>query len=259
MKPIKKEVESLNRYIKHEEDEDSDSSNSEHEDAPRRPKSRKVLLLDASHYGDIAYVHLMRGFSGADSGSYDFSFGIYYDNGRLKMGNKFVTIIDNDIIIDGEVYPGTPGLWNLITDPRPSTGEFTDDDVEVYINLVKDTNVLHRNFDPQNPYPRSSHSRKWNKLLKHIWNKTHPREITAGDGLQDPVKACKLHIQKEGKCYRVKTSKSGDLMSLEQSQRVPSVGDGLWLRHGQNVYDGRGLLLGPNSPFENIPILGWFL
>ena len=36
-------------------------------------------------------------------------------------------------------------------------------------------------------------------------------------------------------------------------------GDGLFLKHGSNIYDGRGLLLGKNSPFKNIPILGLLL
>ena len=36
-------------------------------------------------------------------------------------------------------------------------------------------------------------------------------------------------------------------------------GDGLFLKHGSKIYDGRGLLLGKNSPFKNIPILGLIL
>ena len=36
-------------------------------------------------------------------------------------------------------------------------------------------------------------------------------------------------------------------------------GNGLFLKHGSNIYDGRGLLLGKNSPFKNIPILGLLL
>ena len=34
--------------------------------------------------------------------------------------------------------------------------------------MVK-TNALHRNYDPNNPYPRASDSLKWMKLLRHIW------------------------------------------------------------------------------------------
>ena len=36
-------------------------------------------------------------------------------------------------------------------------------------------------------------------------------------------------------------------------------GDGLFLKHGNDISDGAGLLMGNNSPFKNIPVLGWLL
>ena len=36
-------------------------------------------------------------------------------------------------------------------------------------------------------------------------------------------------------------------------------GDGLFLKHGSRIHDGRGLLLGKNSPFNKIPLLGLLL
>ena len=35
--------------------------------------------------------------------------------------------------------------------------------------------------------------------------------------------------------------------------------EGLYLKHDGTVYRGKGLLLGKNSPFQNIPLLGWLL
>ena len=35
--------------------------------------------------------------------------------------------------------------------------------------------------------------------------------------------------------------------------------DGLYLKHDGKVYEGKGLLLGPKSPFRNIPVLGLIL
>jgi len=37
------------------------------------------------------------------------------------------------------------------------------------------------------------------------------------------------------------------------------VGDGSYLKQGGHVVSGDGLLLGPNSPLKNIPVLGWLL
>ena len=38
-------------------------------------------------------------------------------------------------------------------------------------------------------------------------------------------------------------------------------GDGLFLKHGNDISDGAGLLMliGKNSPIKNIPVLGWLL
>ena len=38
-----------------------------------------------------------------------------------------------------------------------------------------------------------------------------------------------------------------------------TVENGLYLMKQSGLYDGRGLFLGPNSPFKNIPILGTIL
>ena len=40
---------------------------------------------------------------------------------------------------------------------------------------------------------------------------------------------------------------------------LESVGDGLYLMKEGGLYNGKGLLLGPNSPFRSIPILGALL
>ena len=40
---------------------------------------------------------------------------------------------------------------------------------------------------------------------------------------------------------------------------LQSYGDGLYLKQGGQLYDGKGLLLGPNSTFANITILGAIL
>ena len=36
-------------------------------------------------------------------------------------------------------------------------------------------------------------------------------------------------------------------------------GDRLFLKHGEDISDGAGLLMGKNSMFKNIPVLGWLL
>ena len=57
---------------------------------------------------------------------------------------------------------------------------FTDKDYNNYRSLMIKTNVLHRYYDPKNPYPRSSDSVKWRKILKPIW---YGKEEYEGEGV----------------------------------------------------------------------------
>ena len=66
-----------------------------------------------------------------------------------------------------------------------------------------------------------------------------------------------LDLHKHDKCYRVQKMKGDGLYPAPHPRFVE--GDGLFLQHGADISDGAGLLTGKNSPFENIPVLGWLL
>ena len=66
-----------------------------------------------------------------------------------------------------------------------------------------------------------------------------------------------VYLHKHDKCYRVQKMK-GDGLYLAPHPRFAE-GDGLFLEHGEDISDGAGLLMGKNSPFKNIPVLGWLL
>ena len=70
-----------------------------------------------------------------------------------------------------------------------------------------------------------------------------------------------MYLQKDGRCFHLqKSGVGGRGMTLPLRPRLAGVrGDGLYLRVGSSIYDGHGLILGPSSPFKNIPILGWIL
>ena len=77
-------------------------------------------------------------------------------------------------------------------------------------------------------------------------------KVFGGDG---------VYIRKGRNCYRADPVKGDGLFLSRQKYRAIPIkhGNGLFLkRHGQ-IFNGRGLILGKNSPFKNIPILGWIL
>ena len=68
-----------------------------------------------------------------------------------------------------------------------------------------------------------------------------------------------LYLKKGGLVSQVETDGHGLYLKPYKGKGLKSYGDGLYLKRGGKLYDGKGLLLGPNSPFTNIPILGAIL
>ncbi len=67
-----------------------------------------------------------------------------------------------------------------------------------------------------------------------------------------------VYIQKGRHCYQAHPVEGNGLFLSPHGRRL-AAGDGLFLKQGHNVYSGEGLILGRDSPFKNIPILGWLL
>ena len=66
-----------------------------------------------------------------------------------------------------------------------------------------------------------------------------------------------LYLKRGGCVCTVKPSGNG--LYLKPSNARITYGDGLYLKRGQQFHDGSGLILGANSPFKNIPLLGMLL
>ena len=58
---------------------------------------------------------------------------------------------------------------------------------------------------------------------------------------------------------QIETDGSELYLGSRNAKGFETVRNGLYLMKQGELYDGRGLILGPNSPFKNIPILGMIL
>ena len=111
--------------------------------------------------GEIAKEYLKRS-------NTDETFGIRNEKGLSYIGNKQVIIVNNNIIVDDRKFKGTRGLWELLMSKNPNTLYVDDNDYNEYSKLMVKTNALHKDYNPKNPYPRSSRGNKWN-LIRDIW------------------------------------------------------------------------------------------
>ena len=68
-----------------------------------------------------------------------------------------------------------------------------------------------------------------------------------------------LYLKKCGLVSQVETDGEGLYLKPYKGKALKGYGEGLYLKQGGKLYDGKRLLLGPNSPFGNIPILGAIL
>ena len=101
----------------------------------------------------------------------DKTFGIYPDeNNKLKIGDKKITVIGNNIKIEDTIYTGTPGLWELIVRNGLPTIEITNEEYLEYGKILKQTNAIYHDNNPMNNKPKSSKGDKWKKLIKPIWD-----------------------------------------------------------------------------------------
>ena len=117
----------------------------------------------------------------------DKTFGVHKEGKHHYIGNKHVIITeDDDIIIkeDGDRFFGSAGLWGLITSKEPDKEliDWDKNDIKDYERLMIKTNALHRGNNPNNPYPKSSNSKKWLGLLSPIWNKYKAMSSKKCDG-----------------------------------------------------------------------------
>ena len=114
-------------------------------------------------------------------------FGIRKEKGHHYIGNQHVIIEDDNIILskDGDSFIGTVGLWGLITSKDPDKDEidWTKKDKYNYDRLMLKTNALHKNYNPNNPHPRSSKSNKWKYILGPIWHGEKTMEGYQGKGV----------------------------------------------------------------------------
>ena len=147
LKPIKEGIEKIPEAILTITEEEEEE---EHEE-------------DIALVGDIAYYYL-------NIPNRDPDFGITKKGRDHFIGKEHVIIKDNNIFLPkfGETFIGTDGLWELLTSKNPQN--FTNEDEDMYEDLMVMTNALHRDNDEDNPHPKGNHKTfKWLNIIRPIW------------------------------------------------------------------------------------------
>ena len=126
---------------------------------------------DIVNFGPLAVDALLQAFTKKDIDKF---YGIYAEDGKFKIGDRFITIEDNDIKVDDKTFEGTPGFWQLVTSKNPK--KYTKEDLSKYQQLVILTNTAYRSNNPNQNYPKQSKGDKWKKIIKPIWEAIKEQE-----------------------------------------------------------------------------------
>ena len=65
-----------------------------------------------------------------------------------------------------------------------------------------------------------------------------------------------MNLKKGDRVCQIETDGGGLYLGPARGKGFETAGNGLYLMKQGALYDGRGLILGPYSPFKNITILG---
>ena len=121
---------------------------------------------DIINFGPLAVDSLLKAFTKKDIDKF---YGIYAEDGKFKIGSKEVNIENNNIKVDGMIFEGTPGFWELVTSKNPNPKNYIDEDLSKYQRLVILTNTAYRNNNPTQNYPKQNKGNKWKNIIKPIW------------------------------------------------------------------------------------------
>ncbi|KYM94639.1 hypothetical protein ALC62_14726 [Cyphomyrmex costatus] len=104
-----------------------------------------------ANYGPLGQKYLKAVLSGKEAVNIDVVYGVYFSDEGTMLGDKRITLSKNDdIIIDGQRYDGTPGLYELIFMRFSNESICTDDDVQTYKSILLTTNAYRRGHNAGN-------------------------------------------------------------------------------------------------------------
>lgn len=114
-------------------------------------------------------------------------FGVRMERGRLMLGSYPITVNDKELIIGGETYCLTQGLYDLLFKKVVDFDMVTEDDKRLYKTLLLKTNAHRRDYDPNKPI-KSNKGMKYLYIIRPLFKLTKQRSLSeeiavSGDGL----------------------------------------------------------------------------
>jgi len=94
----------------------------------------------------------------------DKTFRLNNRGGEFFLGNASVDFDGDDLIIDGNKYNRTKGLWDLITLKKTVLGLATEEDKKNYEEIMPNCEAMRNRKNPQRPAANKGY--KWQNIIR---------------------------------------------------------------------------------------------
>ncbi|KYM96988.1 hypothetical protein ALC62_12366 [Cyphomyrmex costatus] len=143
----------------------------------RTPQGRDRLN---SQLGPLGHIYINALLSGDKRNEIDNVYGVYFDeNGTMLGDKKFDVDTDDTIIIDGNRYKGTRGLYELIFKRLPDDDIYTENDKQTYKSILLTTNAHRRRHNAEMPV-KSNKGHKYKYIIGPLVSAHRTMSLGAG-------------------------------------------------------------------------------
>lgn len=140
------------------------------EELIKTPQGKKLAkeFIYKNFKGRIARDYFLKLIQGGKN--IDYNYGVRVEGDSWMIGSKEIEIDDNDLIIDGTRYKGTPGLYELIFMNIPNEYIYTEEDLNVYSDILRRTNAHRTNYSNMGRV-KSNRGKKYTNIISQIANR----------------------------------------------------------------------------------------
>ncbi|XP_072757486.1 uncharacterized protein [Anoplolepis gracilipes] len=104
------------------------------------------------HLGPLGQRYIGAILSQDENNEIDYVYGVKFSDEGMILGDKHFEVDKNDnIIINGVKYAGTPGFYELIFKRIPDDAAYTENDMHKYKSILLATNAHRRDSNVRNP------------------------------------------------------------------------------------------------------------
>lgn len=171
-----KDMDTLSRSSEIIEEDDEDEDNLFEEghvpsegQTSESPSNISILSQEIGNKGPLSRKYILQMLHSTRKSAKYHVYGARLENDGLRIGDSAVAVDEKDnIIIKGEIFKGTPGLFELIFKTTPK--KYSKNDLNTFKRICMITNSHRKAYSPSTPIHRNR-SEKYKTVISRLFTK----------------------------------------------------------------------------------------